>query len=58
MFEQLELFVEKTERLTWGNLPRETRQRISDLISQMFLQHLRENDSKSDRKEAAHARED
>ena len=56
--EQLELFAEKTKRPTLGSLPRETRQRISDLIAQMFLQQLRENGSKSNRKEVVHARED
>ena len=56
--EQIELFAEKTKRPTWGSLPRETRQSISDLIAQMLLQYLRENDSRSNRKEVVHARED
>lgn len=56
--EQLELFAEKTKRPTLRSLSRETRQRISDLIAQMFLQQLRENGSKSNRQEMIHARED
>ena len=56
--EQLELFVERTKRPTWGSLPRETRQRVGDLIAQMFLQHLREDGSRSNHKEVGHARED
>lgn len=56
--EQLELFAEKPKRPTWESLPRETRQRISGLIAQMFLQHVRENGSRSNHKEVIHARED
>ena len=54
--EQLELFVEKAKRPTWGSLPREARQRISALISQMLLEHLQGIDSQHDRKEVVHER--
>lgn len=55
-FEQLELFVERTRRPTWGNLPPEARQRISKLIAQMLLEHGQENDSQHDRQEVIHER--
>lgn len=56
--EQLELFAEKPQRPTWESLSRETRRRISELIAQMFLQHVRDNGSRSNRQEVGHARED
>ena len=55
-FEQLELFVERTNRPRWVNLSREARERISELIAQMFLVHLHGNDLQHNRKEVVHDR--
>lgn len=55
-FEQLELFVEQTNRPTWDSLPREARRRISELIAQMLLEHLHGIDSPRDGKEVVHER--
>jgi len=55
-FEQLELFVEKAKCPTWVSLPREARQRISELIAQMLLDHLRGNDAPNDGQEVVHER--
>lgn len=57
-FEQLELFMARTKRPTWESLPQETKQRISELISQLFLEHLQGNAPRSDRKEVDYARQD
>jgi len=54
--EQLELFVKKTKRPIWRNLPPDARRQISELIARMLLEHLQGNRSQNDRKEVIHER--
>lgn len=55
-FEQLELFVERTKRPTWRNLPQAARERIVTLLARMLLDYQHLNDSRNERQEVVHER--